>query len=80
MDSHTDPITSEQSTRSATNQTTISERINKYKIPPLSDRETGLTKINIRMWWEQKSEYIHFTYHRNEDEILDQGIEHMDGT
>ena len=48
------------------NQTTSewTER-SKYKTPILSDRETDLTKINPKMWWEQKTEYIHLTYSRN---------------
>ena len=72
------PITSEQSTRTNNTQTT-SERAerSKYKILILSDRETDLTKINTKMWWEQISEYIHLTYNRNLDEIIDEGIEYM---
>ena len=68
--------TSEQSTRMTNNQIT-SERAerSKYKIPILSDRETDLTKTNPKMWWEQISEYIHLTYNRNFDEIIDEGIE-----
>ena len=50
----------------------------KYKIPILSDRETDLTKINPKMWWEQISEYIHLTYNRNLEEIIDEGTEYMD--
>ena len=67
MDTHSDPNTSVQTARSATNQTTMNQTTadrmerNKYKIPILSDRETDLTKINRRMWWEQISEYIHLT-------------------
>ena len=30
------------------------------------------------MWWEQISEYIHLTYNRNLDEIMDQGSDQMD--
>ena len=30
------------------------------------------------MWWEQISEYIHLTYNRNLDEIIDDGTELMD--
>ena len=30
------------------------------------------------MWWEQISEYIHLTYNRNLDEIIDAGIEYME--
>ena len=30
------------------------------------------------MWWEQISEYIHLTYNRNLDEIIDEGTEYMD--
>ena len=73
------PLSSEQSTRTINNQTT-SERAekSKYKIPILSYRETDLTKTNPKMWWEQISEYIHLTYNRNLDEILDEGIEYMD--
>ena len=84
MENHTDPNsteggpnTSEQSTNN--NQTTSEwmER-SKYKIPILWGRETDLTKINPKMRWEQISEYIHSTYSRNLDEIIDQGTEYMD--
>ena len=73
------PMSSEQSTRTINHQTT-SERAekSKYKIPILSDRETDLTKTNPKMWWEQISEYIHLTYNRNFDRIIDEGIEYMD--
>ena len=73
------PMSSEQSTRTINNQT-MSERAekSKYKIPILSDRETDLTKINPKMWWEQISEYILLTYNRNLDEITDEGVEYMD--
>ena len=86
MENNVDPNTteggphiSEQSTRINNNQTTSewAER-RKYKIPILSDRETDLTKTNTKLWWEQISEYIHLTYSRNLDEIIDQGTEHMD--
>ena len=73
------------------NQTTADQmEKNKYKIPILSNRETDLTipilskretdptKINPRMWWEQISEYIHLTYNRNLDEMMDQGTDQMD--
>ena len=30
------------------------------------------------MWWEQISEYIHLTYNRNLEEIIDEGTEYMD--
>ena len=75
-----EPNLSEQSTRTNNNQTTSSERMekSKYQIPILSDRETDLTKINPKMWWEQISEYIHLTYNRNLDEIIDEGVEYMD--
>ena len=75
-----EPNSSEQSTRTNNNQTTSSERMekSKYKIPILSDRETDLTKINPKMWWEQISEYIHLTYNRSLDEIIDEGVEYMD--
>ena len=75
-----EPNSSEQSTRTNSNQTTSSERMekSKYKIPILSDRETDLTKINPKMWWEQISEYIHLTFNRNLDEIIDEGVEYMD--
>ena len=71
---------SEQSNRTNNNQTTSSERMekSKYKIPILSDRETDLTKINPKMWWEQFLEYIQSTYNRNLDEIIDEGVEYMD--
>ena len=74
-----EPMTSEQSTRTINNQT-MAERTekSKYKIPILSDRDTDLTKINPKMWWEQISEYIHLTYDRNLDEITEEGIEYMD--
>ena len=74
-----EPMTSEQSTRTINNQT-MSERTekSKYKIPILSDRDTDLTKINLKMWWEQISEYIHLTYDRNLDEMTEEGIEYMD--
>ena len=74
-----EPNTSEQSTRMTNNQTTSkrAER-SKYKIPILSDRDTDLTKINPKIWWEQISEYIQLTYNRNLDEIIDKGIESMD--
>ena len=52
--------------------------INKYKIPILSDRDTDLTKINPRMWWEQISEYIDLTYCKNQKDLMDQGTETMD--
>ena len=51
---------------------------NKYKIPILSDRETDQSKTNPRMWWEQISEYIHLTYNRNLDDLMDQGTDQMD--
>ena len=50
----------------------------KYKVPILSDRETDLTKINPKMWWEQISEYIHLTYNRNLEEITDESVRTMD--
>ena len=84
MDNQTDPNTSVQTAQSATNQTimnqTAADRMekNKYKIPILSDRESDLTKINPRMWWEQISEYIHLTYNRNLDEMMDQDTDQMD--
>ena len=84
MDNNSDPSTSEQSGQRASNQTimnqTTADRLekNKYKTPILSDRETDLTKINPRMWWERISEYIHLTYNRNLDELMDQGIDQMD--
>ena len=70
-------MSSEQSTRTINNQTTF-ERAekSKYKIPVLSDRETDLTKIKPKMWWEQISEYIHLTYNRNLGEIIDEGFEY----
>ena len=84
MNNNSDPSTSEQSGQSAANQAimnqTTADRLekNKYKIPILSDRKTGMTKINPRMWWEQIPEYIHLTYNRNLDELMDQGIDQMD--
>ena len=58
--------------QSMMNQTTADKaEKNKYKIPSLSDRETDLSKTNQRMWWEQISEYIHLTYNRNLDDIMD---------
>ena len=75
-----EPNTSEQSTRTINKQTTTSERMerSKYKFPILSDRETDLTKINPKMWWEQISEYIHLTYNRNLEEITDESVRTMD--
>ena len=84
MDTNIDPNTSVQSAQPAVNQTTMNQTTadrleeNKYKIPILSDRETDLTKINRRMWWEQISEYIYLTYNRNLGEIMDQGIDQID--
>ena len=84
MDNQTDPNTSVQTAQSATNQTIMNQATadrmekNKYKIPILSDRETDLTKINPRMGWEQISEYIHLTYNRNLDEMMNQGTDQMD--
>ena len=74
-----EPNISERSSRT-NNTTTSSERMEKtkYKIPILSDRETDLTKFNPKMWWEQISEYIHLTYNRNLEEIIDEGTEYMD--
>ena len=51
---------------------------NKHKIPILPDRETDLSKTNLRMWWEQISEYIQLTYNHNLDDIMDQGTHQMD--
>ena len=75
-----EPNTSKRSTRTNNNQTTTSERMEKtkYKIPILSDRETDLTKTNPKMWWEQIAEYIHLTYNRNLEEIIDEGTEYLD--
>ena len=75
-----EPNTSKRSTRTNNNQTTTSERMEKtkYKIPILSDRETDLTKTNPKMWWEQIAEYIHLTYNRNIEEIIDEGTEYVD--
>ena len=75
-----EPSTSEQSTRTINNQTTTSERMERSKdrTPILSDRETDLTKINPKMWWEQFSEYIHMTYNRNLGEITDESVRTMD--
>ena len=44
----------------------------------MSDRETDLSKTNPRMWWGQISEYIHLTYNRNLDDIMEQGADQMD--
>ena len=84
MDNNSDPSISEQSGHLAANQTIMNQitadrlEKNEYKIPILSNRETDLTKINPRMWWEQISEYIHLTCNRNLDELMDQGIDQMD--
>ena len=77
MNISTDLNTYEQSGQ---NQTTTTQRMesNKYKIRILSDRETHLTRKNERLWWEQVFEYIDFTYHKNLDELMDQGIETLD--
>ena len=78
----TDPNMSEQSgqTEQSGSQSTTILRTeeNKYKIPILSDRETDLTKINPRMWWEKIAEYIDLIYHRNLEDLMDHGIEAMD--
>ena len=70
-----------QSEQSGTqNQLTTMERMekNKYKIPILSDLETNLTKTNPRMWWEQVSEYIDLTDHKNLEDLMNHGTECMD--
>ena len=61
------------------NQTTVerNER-NKYKIPILSDRETDLSEINRRMWWEQISEYNDLTYPKKLEGLIEQGTDTMD--
>ena len=84
MDTHSDPTTSVQPAQLVTNQTMMNQTTadrtekNKYKFPILSDRETDLTKINPRIWWDQISEYNHLTYNRNLDEMMDQGTDQMD--
>ena len=84
MNTHSDSNTWAQMAQSAVNRTMMNQTAadrtekNKYKIPILSDRETDLTKINSRMWWEQISEYIHLTHNRNLDEIMDQATDQMD--
>ena len=84
MNTHSDSNTSVQSAQPALNQTIMNQTTvdrtekNQYEILILSDRETDLTKINPQMWWEHISEYIHLTYTRNLDEIMDQGIDQMD--
>ena len=74
---NTDPNKSEQLGQ---NQSTTMERTekNKYKIQILSDRETDLTEINPIMWWKQISEYIDLIYHKNLEDLIDQGVEAMD--
>ena len=74
---NTDPNKSEQLGQ---NQSTTMERTekNKYKIQILSDRETDLTEINPIMWWRQISEYIDLIYHKNLEDLIDQGVEAMD--
>ena len=72
------PMSSEQSTRTINQTTSEKAEKSKYKIPILSDRETDLTMTNPKMWWEQISKYIHLTYNRNLDEIIDEGTEDMD--
>ena len=54
------------------------ERRATYKFTVLSDRDTDLTKINPRMWWEQISEYMDITDHKNLEELMDQGREVLD--
>ena len=87
MDSQTEqlnPNSSAQPTQNTMNQSMMNQTTadkaekNKYKIPILSDRETDLSKTNPRMWWEQISEYIHLTYNRNLDDIMEQGADQMD--
>ena len=87
MDSQTEQLdlnSSAQPTQNTMNQSMMNQTTadkaekNKYKIPILSDRETDLSKTNPRMWWEQISEYIHLTYNRNLDDIMEQGADQMD--
>ena len=61
------------------NQTTVerTER-NKHKILIPSDRETDLSKINPKMWWEQISEYIDLTYQKKLEELIEQGTDSLD--
>ena len=65
---------------SGKNQSTTMERTqkNKYKIPILSDRETDWTTVIPGMWWEQISENIDLTCHKNLENLMDQGVEAMD--
>ena len=60
MDNTENPNATEQT---VANQTMVerTER-NNYKNPILLDRETDLSKINPKMWWEQISEYVDLTY------------------
>ena len=76
MDNTSIPNVSDQS---VANQTTV-ERTekNKYKIPILSERETELSKINPKMWWEQISEYIDLTYQKKLEELIEPGTDSMD--
>ena len=50
------------------NQSTAMERMKKKQVQKsqiYQTKETDLTKTNPRMWWEQISEYIDLTYHKN---------------
>ena len=71
--------TSNAADQTVGNQTTVerTER-NKYKIPILSDRETDLSKINPKMWWEQISEYIDLTYQKKLEELIELRTDSMD--
>ena len=74
---NTDPNMSEQLGQ---NQSTTMEITKKKQVPnpDLSNRETDLTRIHPRMWWEQISEHIDLTYHNNLEDLMDHGIEGMD--
>ena len=58
-------------TRTTTiNKTLIdSNEKSKCKIPILSERDTGLTKVNPKMWWEQIQEYTILTYQLEIEEV-----------
>ena len=84
METHLEQNPSVQPTQNTKNQSTMKQAAadkaekNKTKIPILSDRETDLSKTNPRMWREQICEYIHLTYNRTLDDIMDQGTDQMD--
>ena len=76
MDNTSIPNVSDQT---VANQTTVERTVkNQYKIPILSDRETELSNINPKMWWELISEYINLTYQKKLEKLIELGKDSMD--